>query len=38
MDPLHDGHHDYDKLTQLTPVLANLLREILSDIESNLQG
>jgi amino acid adenylation domain-containing protein len=38
MHPLYDGHHDYYKLTQLTPVLANLLREILSDIESNLQG
>jgi len=38
MYPLFNDHHDYYKSTELTPVLANLLREILCDIESNLQG
>ena len=38
MYPLFDDHHDYYNSTELTPVLANLLREILCNIESNLQG
>lgn len=38
MHPLLDHHHEYTKSTKLHPALANLLREILCDIESNFMG